>query len=155
MPRDWLRRTGSSHKRDSCALLPKVILDFWAVWWGPCLRELKALQGFQEKHPELVVAAVVDASTDKKQLEAVIRDRKLTSLRISTGPLDIRQRFGRGGVPDTFIIDENGFVRVEHLGAVLDVTRYLEADLKAIADAGPTKEVSLQDKKSVPQLEQQ
>jgi hypothetical protein len=61
-------------------------------------------------------------------------------------------------VPDTFVIDENGFVRIEHLGAVPDVTRYFEADLKAIADAGPAKAVGRaipEDKKSVPDLEVQ
>lgn len=129
----------------------KVILDFWAVWCGPCLWELKPLQDFQEKHPELVLAAVVDASTDKKQLETVIRDRKLTSLRISMASADVRQKFNKGGVPDTFIIDENGFVRIEHLGSVPDVARYFEADLKAIADAGPAKlagHTAPQDKKS-------
>jgi hypothetical protein len=36
---------------------------------------------------------------------------------------------------------ENGFARIEHLGAVHDVSRYLEAELKAVADAGPAKEV--------------
>jgi thiol-disulfide isomerase/thioredoxin len=119
----------------------KVILDFWAVWCGPCRWELKPLQDFQEKHPEVVVATVVDESTDAKQLEKLIRDKELTSLRISTAPSEVRRRFNKGGVPDTFVIDENGFVRIEHLGAVPDVTRYLEADLKAIVDAGPAKEV--------------
>ena len=69
---------------------------------------------------------------------------------------EMRERFSRGGVPDTFVIDENGFVRIEHLGAVPDVSRYFEADLKAIADAGPAKEVGQaapQDKKLVPQLQ--
>jgi thiol-disulfide isomerase/thioredoxin len=118
----------------------KVILDFWSVWCGPCLLELKALQDFQEKHPELVIATVVDAETDTKQLETVIRNRELTSLRISKAASELRDRFCKGGVPDTFIIDEKGFVRIEHLGSVPDVSRYFEADLKAIADAGPARE---------------
>ncbi len=129
----------------------KVILDFWAVWCGPCLWELKPLQDFQEKHPEVVVATVVEESADQKQLEVIIREEKLTTLRISSMPMENRQKFAKAGVPDTFIIDENGFVRVEHLGSVPDVTGYLEADLKAIADAGPVKEatrVVREDKKS-------
>lgn len=117
----------------------KVIVDFWAVWCGPCLWELKALDDFQEKHPELVVATVVDSSTDAKQLDAIIQTRKLANLRISSAPSDIHSKFGTGGVPDTFIIDENGFVRIEHLGAVPDVAHYFDADLKAIAEAGPVQ----------------
>lgn len=114
----------------------KIILNFWAVWCGPCLWEMKPLQDFQERHPELVVATVLDVSTDAEQLKNVIREKKLTSLRIATAPSEVIQRFGRGGVPDTFIIDEDGFVRIEHLGAIPDLTHYLEADLKAIADIG-------------------
>ncbi len=118
----------------------KVILDFWSLWCGPCVWELKGLQDFQEKHPEVVVATVVDADTDIKQLETLVRSRKLTSLRISTASSELREKFCKGGVPDTFIIDEKGFVRIEHLGSVPDVSRYFEADLKAIADARPAKE---------------
>jgi hypothetical protein len=83
--------------------------------------------------------AVVDPSTDTKQLDAVIQTRKLSNLRISIALSDFHAKFGMGGVPDTFIIDENGFVRLEHLGAVPDVARYFEADLKAIAEAGPVQ----------------
>ncbi len=66
----------------------------------------------------------------------------MTTLRIAVAPLETRRQFGQGGVPDMFIIDENGFVRVEHLGAVPDLSRYFDADLKAIADAGPVKEAT-------------
>lgn len=118
----------------------KVILDFWGLWCSPCLWELKQLQDFQEKHPEVVVATVVDESTDAKQIEAVVRERKLTSLRISKASAELREKFSVGGMPDTFVIDEAGYVRIRHVGAIPDVMRYFEADLKAIAEAGPVKE---------------
>lgn len=118
-----------------------VILDFWATWCGPCLWELKALQDFQEQHPQVVVLTVVSASTDAKQLEEVVRKRKLTSLRISQASSELWEQFGASGVPNTFVIDETGEVRIQHLGGLPDVSRYLGADLKAIAEAGPAKQV--------------
>lgn len=120
----------------------KIILDFWAVWCGWCLPELKPLQDFQEKHPEVVVATVVQDSTDAKQIEELIRNKTLTSLRISQAPPALAEKFGGMGVPNTFIIDEAGYVRIQHNGSIPDVPRYLEADLKAIADAGPAKEMA-------------
>jgi len=118
-----------------------VILDFWAVWCSPCLWELKPLQEFQEKHPDVVLLTVVDAATDAKELEQVVRSRKVTSLRISRASSGLWEKFGSAGVPNTFVIDETGYVRIEHLGALPDVSRYLGADLKAIAEAGPAKEL--------------
>jgi peroxiredoxin len=117
----------------------KVILDFWAVWCGWCLPELQPLQDFQQKHPEVVVATVVDESEDVKKIEAVAESRKLTSLRISQASQELSEKFGALGVPNTFVIDEAGYVRIQHAGSIPDVSRYLEADLKAIAEAGPAK----------------
>jgi thiol-disulfide isomerase/thioredoxin len=117
----------------------KVVLNLWAVWCGPCLSELKAFQDFQEKHPAVVVLTLVDASTDPKQLQAVIRDEKLVTLRISRSSSQLWERLVSTGIPNTFLIDEAGYVRIQHLGSLPDVSRYFEADLKAIDDAGPVK----------------
>jgi thioredoxin-related protein len=102
---------------------------------------MKPLQDFQEQHPDVVVLTVVDASTDAKDLQRVVREEKLTSLRISRASPELWDKFGATGVPQTFVVDENGNVRVQHFGVIPDVSRYLAADLKAISQAGPVKEL--------------
>jgi thiol-disulfide isomerase/thioredoxin len=117
----------------------RLIVNFWAVWCGPCRTELKPLQDFQEGHPNLIVLTVVNPDTDRKALNALVHEQKLTSLRIAEGTSEMRDRFGANGVPETFFIDEAGYVRIQHLGSVPDLPRYFEADLKAITDAGPVQ----------------
>ena len=116
----------------------KVILDFWSVRCGPCPWELKVLQDFQEKHPELEVATVVDAETDSQQLETVIRNRELTSLPISKAASELREKFCKGGVPVHSPSTKRASCELGNWGP--DVSRYFDADLKAIADAGPAGE---------------
>jgi len=110
----------------------KVILTFWATWCPPCLSELKELENYQKSHPEIVMLAAVSESTDAKQIETVMHEKKLKSLRIGFAPSQLWDQYGVNGVPSTFVIDENGFVRIQHYGALPEVARYLDADLKAI-----------------------
>jgi thiol-disulfide isomerase/thioredoxin len=114
----------------------KVILNFWAVWCGPCQAELKELEQFQQDHPDLVVLTAVNTTADSKDLRDLIREQRVESLRIAPTPPGLMEKFGAFGFPKTFIIDENGFVRIEQLGGGVGITRYLTAGLDAIRDAG-------------------
>jgi thiol-disulfide isomerase/thioredoxin len=114
----------------------KIILNFWAVWCGPCRAELKELEQFQQAHPNLVVLTAVDTTADSKDLRNLIREEKLKSLRIAPTPPGLMEKFGAFGFPNTFVIDENGFVRIEQLGGGTGISRYLTAGLDAIGAAG-------------------
>ena len=48
-------------------------------------------------------------------------------------------RFGDNGVPQTYIVDENGHIRVLHYGGLPDVVSYLEADVAAVKTGSPTR----------------
>jgi thiol-disulfide isomerase/thioredoxin len=116
-----------------------VVLNLWATWCGPCLWELAPLQDFQTKHPELIVLTVVDATTDRQALNGLIHEKKLTTLRIAPAPFELWNKLGSFGVPNTFVIDPAGNVRIQHLGDIPDVPHYLEADLSAIAAEASAK----------------
>jgi thiol-disulfide isomerase/thioredoxin len=134
---DFDLTTTAGERLTSASLRGKpVVLDFWAVWCGPCVFELKALEDFQIKHPKAVVLTVVKDDTEKNDLQEVLKERKITSLRVSEAPAQLFDQFGAIGVPHTYVIDQNGKVRVHHLGGMDDVGRELEADLVAIREAG-------------------
>jgi hypothetical protein len=54
------------------------------------------------------------------------------------------EKFGAFGFPNTFVIDENGFVRIEQLGGGPGISRFLIAGLNAIREAGATGPVQTQ-----------
>jgi thiol-disulfide isomerase/thioredoxin len=112
-----------------------VVLNFWATWCGPCVLELKGLEQFQAKHPEVVVLTVIKDDTEFKDLQNVLKEQHVSDLRISEVPAAFFDRFGALGVPHTFVIDEGGSVRVHHFEGLEDATRYLEADFAAIREA--------------------
>ena len=138
-PEFELTTLSGEHFSNSSLRGKTVILNLWAVWCAPCLFELGPLQNFQNKHPDVLVLTVVDGDTNRKELADVMRDKKLTTLRVAPADFELWNKFGAFGVPNTFIIDKTGEVRVQHLGGMADVPRYLEADLSAIASASSVK----------------
>lgn len=44
-----------------------VIVNFWATWCAPCLREIPLLKNYQEQHPEVQIVGIALDSDDAVQ----------------------------------------------------------------------------------------
>lgn len=99
-----------------------VVLNVWATWCAPCIREMPALQRIHEKLADRglsVVAVSVDvaaAGADEEVRAFVDRfDLTFTVLRDASGRIE--DAFGVAGLPTTFIIDRDGRIQRKILGA--------------------------------------
>jgi peroxiredoxin len=96
-----------------------VILNVWATWCAPCLREMPGLEALS-RHFEGRGLHVVGASVDRGSAERDVR-RFAEDLGITfTVALDpdqrVMSRFRTLGVPETFLIDSEGTIAHRWIG---------------------------------------
>jgi thiol-disulfide isomerase/thioredoxin len=96
-----------------------VLLNFWATWCPPCVREMPSLDRL---HAELGQDVdVLAVSEDSGGAEAVTRFLAKTPVRSMTLYLDRQKRLERAfdtrALPTTFIIDQDGRIRARLDGA--------------------------------------
>ncbi|MCB9965102.1 MAG: TlpA family protein disulfide reductase [Rhodospirillales bacterium] len=99
-----------------------VLLNFWATWCPACVKELPSLQKLsrtfaEKKYPVKVIALSLDREKTgadlvdfliKYDIEpfALYHDREKT----------VSLSYPIGGMPTTFLVDPNGYIRYEFLG---------------------------------------
>jgi cytochrome c biogenesis protein CcmG, thiol:disulfide interchange protein DsbE len=90
-----------------------VLVNFWASWCLPCRQEAPALEAFQQRHegPKFTVLGIdtQDLSDDGR---AFMRRYHLSYPQLHDGEGHAAQEFGTTGVPENFLVDPNGKVRV-------------------------------------------
>ena len=96
-----------------------VFLNFWATWCKPCKEEMPSMQALWDnlKKEEFVMLAIsMDRVTTKKDIPPFVENMKLTFpiLADSWGQTDSRYKLM--GVPETYIIDQNGVLREKVIG---------------------------------------
>jgi cytochrome c biogenesis protein CcmG/thiol:disulfide interchange protein DsbE len=113
-----------------------VLLNFWATWCAPCLREIPWFIEFQRSHPDLVILGV---SLDDKGWAAVqpFAAQMHINYRLAMATPDlIRAYGGLRAVPATFIVDRSGRIAAVHIG-LISKTEYQAGIESALKETQP------------------
>ncbi|MAJ58820.1 MAG: hypothetical protein CBC48_01970 [bacterium TMED88] len=97
-----------------------VVLDFWATWCAPCVRQVPPLNAVFDLYRQRGDVQVFGISVDLDGLEVVQEWAAEQGVRypILMGGEDVAHRYGALGFPATFVVDPEGRIRQRHVGVV-------------------------------------
>lgn len=115
-----------------------VLVNIWASWCGPCKEEAPALEKFQRQHggPRFTALGIDsrDLTGDGREF---VRNYGLSYPQLRDGDGDMAHDYGTTGVPESFLIDPRGKVRLIARGPVSE--RYLRESVAPLLAAAPPK----------------
>jgi cytochrome c biogenesis protein CcmG/thiol:disulfide interchange protein DsbE len=110
-----------------------VVLNFWASWCYPCLKEAPALEEAWRQHQGRVVVLGVDTNDFVGDARKFMRENGLTYPVVHDNHDDVAPKYGFQFLPETFFINARGKV-VAHVGGQVDAANLrvgIERALKA------------------------
>lgn len=96
-----------------------VLVNFWASWCIPCRAEAPALEEFQRRQggPRFTVLGV-DTRDLSDDGQAFVEKYGLSYPQLRDGDGNAGDEYGTTGVPESYLIDPRGKVRVHAVGPV-------------------------------------
>ena len=86
-----------------------VLINLWATWCQPCLKEMPSLEKLQGSEDKLTVAAVSEDRGGSKVVEPFVAKLGLDKVKIYLDPKSaVGHAFSVRGLPTTLVIDPEG-----------------------------------------------
>ncbi len=94
-----------------------LILNFWATWCSPCLKEMPDLdQVYQSLGPENLVVLAVSMGESRERVRKFLKKRNY-SFPVMTDPeMEITRLYGVRNIPITYLVDPSGVIIGRALG---------------------------------------
>jgi cytochrome c biogenesis protein CcmG, thiol:disulfide interchange protein DsbE len=112
-----------------------VLVNFWASWCIPCREEAPALEELQRRRggPGFTVLGIDSRDLSGDGL-GFVRRYGLTYPQLHDGDGDAAEDFGTSGVPENFLVDPRGKVRLALTGPVS--AEYLRDSVEPLLPGG-------------------
>ncbi|MEE9161405.1 MAG: TlpA disulfide reductase family protein [Candidatus Neomarinimicrobiota bacterium] len=111
-----------------------VLLDFWAVWCGPCITAIPALKDLSRElegqNFEVVGIASYSGTVDDVR-ESV--DRHAIDYKVVLAEPELVVHFGVIGFPTYMLMAPNGSIHDKYVGTLSKLTHRIRADVLALA----------------------
>jgi len=95
-----------------------LLVDFWATWCGPCLKELPGLKKhYEQYHGQGFEILGLSLDRDKAKLAAFIQAEGIAwkQVYLEQKVEELAELYVFDGIPATFLIDQQGIVRARDL----------------------------------------
>jgi cytochrome c biogenesis protein CcmG/thiol:disulfide interchange protein DsbE len=96
-----------------------VLVNNWATWCPPCKAEIPTLEEYYEAHSaEGFVIIGIEAGEPQPEVSSFVKGAGITyPIWIDLKNVSLRA-FGTGGLPNSFVIDRKGTVRLAWVGEI-------------------------------------
>jgi thiol-disulfide isomerase/thioredoxin len=94
-----------------------IYIDFWASWCKPCLKSFPWLNKLQTKYKKQGFEIIaINLDKDKAKADAFLKKIPANFNVVFDASGDTAKSFKLEGMPSSYLIDRNGYVRVRHTG---------------------------------------
>lgn len=139
---------GGTFTQDEILEKDVTVINFWAIYCGPCITEMPALAGFAEALPENVqmVTVCLDGTGNEEIAEKILQEAGYTGVTLLDGDGDFRTLCGRiRYTPTTVFVDGEGKLWDKVIiGGQEDPSEAFLEQVNAILKEAEKEEISLE-----------
>lgn len=95
-----------------------VVLNFWATWCAPCVKEMVFFQEAQNQYPDNLLVLAINQEENPETVKDFIQKMGFNIEVLLDLNGEVTDLYKVLALPNTFFIDQQGTIRYHHMGSL-------------------------------------